>query len=244
METNSSEAIAELCSRVEEALKNLPGPDRTSREAFFHPYSLWKMELPATCGQVIEYMRSIILLLNQGLNRPAMALSRSIHECYIRFEYLLDREDELRDWFEWQISRDYHSCCDRLSYDTGLPEEDKQGLWTDKKIMEELLGKVPAKRADQWKSTMTMLKVISRNLPAGADLQMRRHLIAYPSDYVHLRTSSIPSIGQIIGISVISFSEILRKAVKLCTDRRMIDLPVGDIEGLCRRVRSDTAPKG
>ena len=243
METYSTDAVAELCVRVEQALQDLPGPDRTSREAFFATDSLWRMEARSTCEQAIEYVRAIISLLDQGLTRPAAALSRSIHECYIRFEYLLDHEDQLRDWFKWQISRDYHSAQDRWRYDTGLSTSDKQGLQEDMKIMEALLSEVPIKPGDQWKSTGCMLKDISRNLSAGSHLQMRRHLIAYPSEYVHIRVSGFPPTGPIIGLSAISFSEIVRRAMTLCTDKRMIDLPAGEIGALCRKVRSATAPR-
>ena len=243
MEAYSSDTIAELCLRVEQALKDLPGPDRTSREAFFATDSLWRMEVRFTCDQAIEYVRAIILLLDQGLTRPAAALSRSIHECFVRFEYLLDHEDQLCGWFKRQISRDYHSAHDRWRYDTGLSAADNQGLQEDMKIMEALLGEVPIKPGDQWKSTGSMLEDISRNLRAGFHLQMRRHLIAYPSEYVHIRVSSCSPPGPIIGLSAISFSEIVRKAMQLCTDKRMIDLPAGEIGALCRKVLSDTAPR-
>ena len=210
---------------------------------FFATDSLWRMEARYTCEQAIEYVRAIISLLDQSLARPAAALSRSIHECYIRFEYLLDHEDQLRDWFKWQISRDYYSTQDRWCYDQRLSTSDKQGLQEYMKTMEDLLGEVPIKPHDQWKSTGFMLKDVSRNLPAGFHLQMRRHLIAYPSEYVHIRASGFPPTGPIMGLSAISFSEIIRRAMTLCTDKQMIDLPVGEIDALCRKVRSETAPR-
>ena len=243
MEMNWPDAIAALCVRVEEALKDLPGPAVAPREEFFAPHNLWIMEVRFTCEQSIEYVRGILFLLDQGLNRPAAALSRSIYECWIRFEYLLDHEAELRDWFEWQISHDYHSCLERSLYDADLGATDKQGLQEDMNIMEGLLGEVPRKRGHQWKSPGSMLKDISRNLPAGSHPLLRRHLIAYPSEYVHIRARSVPPSGPIIGLSAIFFTEIVKKAMKLCLDTQLIDVPAGEIEALCDTVRSATAPR-
>lgn len=114
METYSFRTVDEICGRVEEALKGLPSPEPTSREAMLATDYLWRLEIFWTCGQVIEHYRSVRLLIDQGLHRAAAALSRSIHESKIRFEYLVHNEGELLDWFEWQWSRDYHQFKDEL----------------------------------------------------------------------------------------------------------------------------------
>ena len=102
MEDYLVEELAEVVTRVKEVLWDLQGPVRTPPEAFFDIDNLWKIEIPSTCRQSIEYVRGVMLLIDQGLNRPAAALSRSIHVCYIRFEYLSDHEEELPDWFHWR----------------------------------------------------------------------------------------------------------------------------------------------
>ena len=128
METNWSDMIADLCVPVEEVLRDWPSPGFTYREEFFAPSYLWKMEIESTCEQVIQYYRSTRLLIDEGLGRPAAALSRSIHECLIRLDYLSDHPEELLDWFRWQLSRDYHLYRDTVRYGERVSDEATRNL--------------------------------------------------------------------------------------------------------------------
>ena len=109
MECYLSETIDELRELVRKAKWDLPEPVRTSREEFLEIDNLWNIEIRSTCDQAVQFMGAVNLTIDDGLNRPAAALSRSIHECSIRFHYLSDHEDELPDWFLWQMSHDYHA---------------------------------------------------------------------------------------------------------------------------------------
>ena len=60
-------------------LKVLPILTDPSPETFFEQSNLWSEEIRNTCGQVIEYYKHSTLV-DQGLVRPAAALSRSISE--------------------------------------------------------------------------------------------------------------------------------------------------------------------
>ena len=77
---NSGDGTARVCARVNEVLKALPTPTSASREEIFEQRNLWSEEIQSTCHQVIEYYKSILILVGQELYRPAASLSRSIHE--------------------------------------------------------------------------------------------------------------------------------------------------------------------
>ena len=102
MHDRLSDPVEEVRELVRKAKWHLPEPVRTSREVFFDIDNLWKIEIRSTCDQAVEFMGGVVLTINDGLNRAAAALSRSIHECCIRFHYLSHHEDELPDWFRWQ----------------------------------------------------------------------------------------------------------------------------------------------
>ena len=186
MEDYLVEELAEVVTRVKEVLWDLPGPVRTPPEAFFDIDNLWKIEIPSTCRQSIEYVCGVMLLIDQGLNRPAAALSRSIHECYIRFEYLSDHEEELPDWFHWRKSHDYHATRDTLRHFARLSEADTQRLQEGIKDVEDLLGGAPSKPTYPWKSPTSMLQYVASSFGPEAYGPLYRQLIADPSEYVHI----------------------------------------------------------
>ena len=84
MEGYLSDRMNELFLRVRAAIWDLPDPVRTTRDEFFAIDNLWEIEIRSTCDQAVEYVRGVWLLIDEGLNRPAAALSRSIHECWMR----------------------------------------------------------------------------------------------------------------------------------------------------------------
>ena len=154
MEGYLSDPIEELRELVRKAKWNLPKPVRMSREAFFDIDNLWKIEIRSTCDQAVEFMGGVVLTINDGLNRPAAALSRSIHECWIRFHYLSDHEDELPDWFRWQMSHDYHATLDTLrKYEAADADDDQtlQRLQENNRAVKDFLGEEPPKRPHPWK---------------------------------------------------------------------------------------------
>ena len=100
---NPGDGMAEVCERVQEVLNALQRPTSMSREEVFKEPILWSTEIWSTCGQAIEYYKSILVLVEQRLYGPAGALSRSIHEASSRLEYLKLNEEELEDWMDWQF---------------------------------------------------------------------------------------------------------------------------------------------
>ena len=178
----------EICTRLLDVVRNFPDAIHTSPDRFFEPSNLWKMEVGNTCSQVVEHYRGITKLIELGLCRPAMALSRSVHECYIRFIYLVRHEHELEDWFKWQLSRDFQFDCDRLDYDDGLKWNAKEELLREKRRIEELFGDAPSKGKPKWKTMSEMLKDVVEDDPPGTERRLYRYLISYPSTYVHTRT--------------------------------------------------------
>ena len=60
---NSGDGTARVCARVNEVLKALPTPTGASREEIFEQRNLWSEEIQSTCHQVIEYYKSILILV-------------------------------------------------------------------------------------------------------------------------------------------------------------------------------------
>ena len=233
MEDYLPEKVADVVARVKDALWEFPGPVHRPREEFFAVDNLWTIEIPSTCRQAIEYVRSVMLLIDQGMNRPAAALSRSVHECYIRFEYLAAHEDELPDWFAWQISRDYHAACDTLRDFGGLSQAHKQHLQGIIEDIKDLLREAPSKSKGQWKGTGYMLKDIASRFEAGSYGPLYRQLIADPSDYVHIHASGGPSWMVLMELTEISFAATIKRAMQLCISKQLIGTSAAEIEVLC-----------
>ena len=236
MEDYLVEELAEVVTRVKEVLWDLPGPVRTPPEAFFDIDNLWKIEIPSTCRQSIEYVCGVMLLIDQGLNRPAAALSRSIHECYIRFEYLSDHEEELPDWFHWRKSHDYHATRDTLRHFARLSEADTQRLQEGIKDVEDLLGGAPSKPTYPWKSPTSMLQYVASSFGPEAYGPLYRQLIADPSEYVHIHGKGGPSWHATMRLTEISFSAIIKRAMQLCIHKQLLGPSAAEIESLCDRI--------
>ena len=234
METYSSDALTEVCELVEAALRSLPEQRSSSSEEFFAPDNLWRTEIEHTCVQAIEYFRAIMSLLDQRLNRPATALVRSIHELAIRFVYLADHQDELSDWVEWQMSRDYHLCLEAWRYDPGP----KKALESRMRMLEGLLGEKPKKPSDQWKAMAYMLRDITRNQGAGTDLWFRRHFVAYPSQYVHMHAIDCPTARWTGYLAVLNFVGTVSVAMKLSVDKGLMSPTAAEISERCDQLSS------
>ena len=233
METYSFRTVDELCGRIEEALKGLPIPEPTSREEMLATDYLWRLEIFWTCGQVIEHYRSVRLLIDQGLHRAAAALSRSIHESKIRFEYLVHNEGELLDWFEWQWSRDYHQFKDELRYDIMLSGETPNRLHEDIHSIVGLLGKVPRKPSHPWKSVKEMLNDKHETMEAGEAQRIYRWLFTDLSQYVHISNNYEPSARLTTWLTETSVLTTFIRAMRLCQEKQIIDPPADEIAERC-----------
>ena len=246
MEDNFSDRIDDLCVRVKKAMWEVPDPVRTSRKEFFAIDNLWMIEIQSTCRQSVEFFRSVGLLIDEGLNNPAAALSRSIHECWIRFHYLAENEDELSAWFEWQMSHDHYATLDSLCNYIGqgsADEEDFRRLQQELKDVKDFLGEAPSKPKFQWKSPRSMLQAVTSSLGPEAYRPLYRQLIADPSEYVHIHVNGHTSWSHVLQLSEISFVPIIKRAMQLCANKQLIVPFAGEIEALCDQVvRADAAP--
>ncbi len=212
----------EVCADVEKVLNELPRTAIKSRQELLVMHNLWRIEIPSTCGQILDHYQSVLLLTNQRLPRPAAALSRSIHEAAFRFEYLASNENELQDWTEWQISRDYHASKDTLQYDTTLSAETRCAIANRIRTFEDLLGGPPPKPPYPWKSTSVILSNLASGSHDGIDKRLRRLLIEYPSTFVHIRVSEAPSVQWTVRWTETSVLVAMQTAMELCQDKGMV----------------------
>lgn len=213
-------AVTEVCARGQEVLKELQ-PQGVPHAEFFEMDNLWRIEIWGTCQPLIECYQSILLLTDQRFLRPAAALSRSVHEAHIRFEYLADNEHELRSCIEWQMSRAYHRNLDYLRYDAGLhPQSDREARAL-KRDFEALLGRRPKKPPYPWRGNAMMLENIAGHFPSGFHKMLLRRLIEYPSEYVHIGVSSEPAADSVIGTTELCVLLTIQRAMKLCRDKQL-----------------------
>ena len=239
MECYLSDTIEELRELVRKAKWDLPEPVRTSREAFLDIDNLWKIEIWSTCDQAVEFMGGVGLTIDGGLNRAAAALSRSIHECCIRFHYLSDHEDELRDWFLWQMSHDYHATVDTMrKYEAAgaIDEQTLQRLREANQQVVDFLGEEPPKRSHPWKSPVSMLRDITSSLGPEAYGPMHRELIADPSDYVHIHVTAAPDWMRTLKLADWSFAATIKRAMGLCIQKGLLGSSAYEIEALCNQI--------
>lgn len=239
MEDCLSDPVEDLRELVRKVKWDLPEPVRTSPEVFFDIENLWKIEIFSTCDQAVEFMGGVILTINDGLNRPAAALSRSIHECCIRFHYLSEHEDELPDWFLWQMGHDYHATEDTLrKYEAAGAADDQtlQRLREANQAVKDFLREEPPKRSYPWKASRLMLQDLTSSLGPDAYGPIHRQLIAYPSDYVHIHVTGQPDWMGTLQLAEMSFAAIVKRAMQLCIQKGLLDSSAREIEALCDHI--------
>jgi hypothetical protein len=239
MDDHLSDPVEEVRELVRKAKWHLPEPVRTSREVFFDIDNLWKIEIRSTCDQAVEFMGGVVLTINDGLNRAAVALSRSIHECCIRFHYLSHHEDELPDWFRWQMSHDYHATVDTLlKYEAAgvADEQTLQRLREANQAVRDFLGEEPPKRSHPWKAPVLMLQDITSSLGPDAYGPMHRELIADPSDYVHIHVTGEPDWMRTLQLAEFSFATTIKRAMELCIRKGLLGSSAHEIEALCDQI--------
>ena len=224
-----------VCTAAEEdVLSELSGRKATSRDAFFEDANLWRLEVHSTCSQIIEHYRGILLLIDQGLSRPAAALSRSIHEAFFRFDYLTDKKDELdelKDWTEWQLNQDYYDLCNSLRYDTYPHAETKTAVEESMRRVVSLLGGPPTKRRPYpWRGTSAIFHGVAGHLPDGGDKRLQRILIDFTSGYVHIRRLGKEPPAKWIEISAeTSVLMAIRRSMELCRDKALLSREAGEV---------------
>ena len=223
---NQNHELERLCTLVESALDGMRRR-RLSPSEFWEPDNLWEWEISNTCTQILECYRGILVLAAGNLSRPAAALSRSIHEAYIRFVYLTDREDELRDWFEWQMIREYHSARESLEYDQFISADRREEYRYVMSNIHTLLEMPPTKRRFPWRPIGDMLNHIARDLPEGTDRQLKRHLLDQFSDNVHISLGGDQPLELTIGLAEVSIMDAMERAVRVITDKS-IAVQAGD----------------
>ena len=238
---NCSDGTAKVCARVTDVLKALPTPTSASREEIFEQRNLWSVEIQNTCYQVIEYYKSILILVGQELYRPAASLSRSIHESCFRLEYLSRNESKLRDWIEWQMSRDYHFIKDFLQYETTVSDSSKRNFEQQMKDLVAAMGGPPKKRKFPWTSTGQILSDISSDMPDGYDKRLRRLLYDYPSRFVHIRAGGAPTTNYVVGGARSSLLLAITLGMKLCRDEQLVPTDLSretdEIIAMCTKLR-------
>ena len=238
---NYVDGTAKVCARVNEVLKALPTPTGASREEIFEQRNLWSMEIQSTCYQVIEYYKSVLILVGQELYRPAVSLSRSIHEACFRLEYLSRNESELRDWMEWQMTSDYHFIKDFLQYETTVTDSSKRNFEAQMKALIAAMCGPPKKRRFPWRSTGHILSDISSDMPDGYDKRLRRLLYEYPSRFVHIRAGEGPTPDSVVGGARSSLLLTITLAMKLCRDEQLVPTDLNretdEIVTMCTKLR-------
>ena len=239
---NYIDDTANVCARVNEVLKALPTATGASRGEIFEQRNLWSVEIRSTCDQVMEYYKSILILVGQELYRPAASLSRSINEACFRLEYLSRNESELRDWMEWQMTRDYHLIHDLLKYETTVTDSSKQNFEAQMEYLVAAIGVPPKKRGFPWKSTHDMLSDITSDMPDGHDKRLRRLLYEYPSRFVHIRAGGVPSPDSAVGGARLSLLLAITLAMTLCRDEQLIPTDLSretdEIVTMCNKLRA------
>lgn len=215
------EVVTEVCEQAAEVLQEL-APKGVPHGEFFEVDNLWRFEIWGTCWPVIEHYYSILSLTDQGRGRSAAALSRGVHEAHIRFEYLVDNEHELRSWVEWRMGQEYHRCREYLQFDSGAnPSLDSESAELMDNL-EKLLGGPPKKPAFPWRSASMMLENIAGHLPGGFHKRLRRRLIEFPSEYVHIGFSSAPVLSYTVGTAALCVLVTMQRAMSLCRDKGLV----------------------
>ena len=239
MESYLSNRMDELCQRVRDAMWDLPEPVRSTRDKFFVIDNLWKIEIRSTCDQAVEYVQGVWLLVDQGLNRPAAGLSRSIHECGIRFHYLAENEDELPDWFLWQMSHDYHATLETISQCDALGAEHAErsrGLRKEIREVADFLGREPDKPDPFWKTAQAMLRDLTSDLGPEVAGPIYFQLMSEPSDYVHIHVTGQPNWMRTLDMTETSFVAIIKKAMRLCSEKQLLGPSATEIAALCDEI--------
>ena len=213
-----------LCLDVEMALDELRMRILSPAE-FWDPVNLWEWEISNTFGQIFGCYRAILLIAKHGIARPAAALSRSIHEAYIRFVYLIRNEWELKDWFEYNLSVQYHSAQDTLTYDP-IPNDDHEEEYrTVIDNVELLMERRPKRRKFPWRPMRHLLNDVTSGLPAGNAMQVRRLLLHNPSESVHIQFGGPQPSELTLALAEVSITDAMKRVLEMLDQNRIMPRP-------------------
>ena len=227
--TDQPQIILTLCRAASDVVDNLVPPVGASRETYFSDENLWRLEIDTVCSLVHEYYSGVLVCLQQHLDFPAAALTRSIHEVCFRFKYLAENERELRDWEEWQLTQDYHMLRTFLEHDLEFlnPNGDKEFVHTlhgNMAALDDLLGGPPPPRRHPWRTTGQIFDNLADvgTLPNERARGFRRHTIGFFSEYTHPRRFPAPPEGLILLSAGFSVLITLRRVMELCRKKKLL----------------------
>ena len=209
-----------LCLDVETELDELRKRVLSPAE-FWDPANLWEWEISNTFGQILGCYRAILLIAENGITRPAAALSRSIHEAYIRFVYLTRNEWELKDWFDYNLSVQYHHAQDTLTYDPVPNEDHEEEYRTVIDNVELLMECQPKRRTFPWRPMRLLLNDVTSGSPAGSARQVRRLLLHNPSESVHIQFGGPQPSEFILALAEVSITDAMKRVLEMLDDNRI-----------------------
>ena len=242
--------ILDLCVAARDILDDLIPPIVVPRETYFSDEHLWRLEIGTVCDLVHEYYGGVLVCIAQQLDFPAAALTRCVHEVCFRFKYLAEREGELRDWEEWQLTQDYHLLETFLEHDVSILNSDAAGE-TERMIrgkmadIEDLLGGPPPSGRHPWRTTSQIFDnlVDVETLPNERGRGFRRHTIGFFSEYAHPRRFPVPPESLTLYSANFSVLLTLRRAMELCRKKKLLaaeaDTQAGHIMEECERLLED-----
>ena len=238
---NRRSQILNLCTATENLFAELPERTTTSREAFFAPSNLWSLEVKSTCNQIFDHYKAVLVLIDQGLPRPAAALARTIADAYCRFLHLVENKDQLESWTKWQLTQDFWSLRDSIQFDTYFPPHIQQKQVELMDRYTELLGGTPRRWGFPWKSTKKMLRSTTQNLPEGTGDWLYRTGFQFFSRYVHISRAVDPPPEFTVGSSEQNVLMSITAAMVLCLDEKMFSLEASDLANgilvICERLQ-------
>lgn len=210
-------SVEEICQLTDEILAELKSPSLAPVD-FFKMEHMWSLEIRGTLRGMVDHWRAIVLSVQQDLGRPAMALSRSVHEACVRFDYITDHPYELRSWIEWGLASEYHTYRDRLRYDARDDPDRQAGAQWHMDHIEPLIGKSPKRPPFPWRPLRHMTEVIAGHHPDNFHRRMHRILQQEPSAYVHIRLTPEPIPEIVLFLTEVSLVETIRKAMDLIVE--------------------------
>ena len=219
------------------------------RETYFSNEHLWRMETDTVCALVHEYYAGVLACIERQLNSPAAALTRCVNEVCFRFKYLVEHEEDLRDWEEWQLAQDYHFLKTSLQYDVRFIGPDNQDVEHTVRgelaNIERLMGGTPSQRSHPWRTTSQIFDNLEdvKTLANDRSRAFRRHTIGLFSEYIHPRRFPIPPEDLILSSVGFGVLLTLRRALELYQQKQLLPPEVhaqaGKVMEECERLLGD-----
>ena len=148
-------------------------------------------------------------------------------------------EDQLPDWFLWQMSHDYHATLETLRQRDGSGAADDltlRHLRQEIQEVEDFLGGPPDRPDHSWKTARSMLRDLTSSLGPEADGPIYRQLMADPSDHVHIHVTGQPNWMGTLHLTEVSFAAIIKKAMQLCSEKQLLGPSAAEVQALCDHI--------